>query len=54
MLVSSDTHMWNNIKMDDGDWYNLDLTWDDANDNRISYSYFLVGSRTEVNGKMFV
>lgn len=53
VLVSSDTHMWNNIKMDDGDWYNLDLTWDDANDNRISYSYFLVGSRTEVNGKMF-
>ncbi len=53
VLATSDTHMWNNIKMDDGDWYNLDLTWDDGNDNQISYDYFLVGSLTEVNGQVF-
>lgn len=52
-LVISETHMWNNIKMDDGDWYNLDLTWDDGDDSQISYAYFLIGSRTEVNGSMF-
>ena len=52
-LASSDTHMWNNIKMDDGDWYNLDLTWDDANDQAISYDYFLIGSQTVVDGQAF-
>ena len=52
-LASSDTHMWNNIKMDDGDWYNLDLTWDDANDQAISYDYFLIGSQTVVDGQVF-
>lgn len=53
VLASSSTHMWNNIKMDDGDWYNLDLTWDDPNDVEISYNYFLVGSQTEINGQAF-
>ncbi len=52
-LASSNTHMWNNIKMDDGDWYNLDLTWDDANDQAISYDYFLIGSQTVVDGQAF-
>ena len=52
VLVSSDTHMWNNIKMDDGDWYNLDLTWDDTGDAG-SHSYFLVGSQTLVDGVAF-
>lgn len=53
VLASSDTHMWNNIKMDDGDWYNLDLTWDDGDDSQISYDYFLIGSMTEVGGYVF-
>ena len=44
--------MWNNIKMDDGDWYNLDLTWDDTGDAG-SHSYFLVGSQTLVDGVAF-
>ena len=52
VLVSSDTHMWNNVKMDDGDWYNLDLTWDDTGDTG-SHLYFLVGSMTVVDGQMF-
>lgn len=52
VLVSSDTHMWNNVKMDDGDWYNLDLTWNDAGDAG-SHLYFLVGSMTVADGQMF-
>ena len=53
MLAMSETHMWNNIKMDDGDWYNLDVTWDDADDEQISYDYFLIGSGTVVDGEAF-
>lgn len=52
VLVSSQTHMWNNVQMDDGEWYNLDLTWDDSG-VEISYSYFLVGSQTVVEGEPF-
>lgn len=52
-LASSETHMWNNVKMDDGEWYNIDLTWDDDNDLEISYDYFLIGSQTEINGNVF-
>lgn len=53
VVVVSSTHMWNNILMDDGDWYNLDLTWDDTNDEEISYLYFLIGSQTPVGGELF-
>jgi hypothetical protein len=42
---ASDAHMWNYVKMDDGNWYALDLTWDDV--GRIADTeYFLVGSDT--------
>jgi len=39
-------HMWNYIKMEDGNWYALDCTWDDLdnNDDPIKYQYFLKGS----------
>lgn len=43
LAVGGDNHMWNNVKMDDGLWYNVDLTWDDSGD-RIHYAYFLMGS----------
>ena len=52
VLVVSSTHMWNNVLMDDGDWYNVDVTWDDSNDQQISYQYFLVGSQTVINGAL--
>ena len=52
VLASSQTHMWNNVKMDDGEWYNLDLTWDDSGEE-VSYSYFLIGSQTVVDGEVF-
>lgn len=46
VLAVSENHMWNNVKMDDGEWYNLDLTWDDAGDE-VSHTYFLIGSQTK-------
>lgn len=52
VLVSSKTHMWNAVKMDDDEWYYVDLTWDDSN-NEPSYDYFLSGSQTEVGGVAF-
>ncbi len=51
-MPSSKNHMWNNVKMDDGDWYILDLTWDDSNDEALSYDYFLIGSQTVVDGQV--
>ena len=47
---SGEEHAWNLVKMDDGNWYWCDLTWDDTfvgglNTNwkwGISYNYFLV------------
>ena len=51
-LAISESHMWNNIKMDDGEWYNLDLTWDDEEDRGLR-DYFLIGSQTQVGGVAF-
>lgn len=46
-------HMWNYVRMDDGKWYAVDVTWDDAG-NKIRYTNFLVGSNTIAdNNKKF-
>ena len=37
-------HAWNYIKMEDGKWYAVDLTWDDQ--GSIYYDYFLVGANS--------
>ncbi len=39
-------HKWNNVQMDDGEWYLVDATWDDQTSN-IYYSYFLIGNNTK-------
>jgi hypothetical protein len=39
-----DGHAWNYVQLDDGKWYLLDATWDDAGEE-ISYEHFLVGAR---------
>lgn len=40
-------HMWNYVKMEDGLWYLVDVTWDDAYS---IYDYFLAGANTEAYG----
>ena len=51
ITVSSDTmhHVWNMVKMDDGCWYHVDLTWDDpvnANDSHAEDTWVLGYYRT--------
>lgn len=50
--ASSATHMWNNVRMDDGEWYNIDLTWNDTT-AELSHDYFLIGAETTVAGQQF-
>lgn len=54
-LVISNTHMWNNVQMEDGEWYLVDVTFDDPIMNgtsnykdgkNIKYDYFLKGSKS--------
>lgn len=52
VLAISQGHMWNNVKMDDGLWYNLDVTWDDGWGMGRT-AYFLVGSQTVIGGVPF-
>ena len=47
--TGTENHMWNYVRMDDGKWYAVDLTWDDG--KTIGKNYFLVGSETIVNSK---
>ena len=44
---TSEAHMWNYVKMEDGAWYLVDATWDDFDRlGIIEGFYFLVGSST--------
>lgn len=37
-------HAWNAVRMEDGNWYAVDVTWDDQDE--IYYDFFLIGSQT--------
>lgn len=40
-------HMWNYVRMEDGIWYAMDVTWDDTDGKggrELKYDYFLKGS----------
>ena len=41
-------HAWNAVKMDDGNWYWFDATWDDAG-NRAVYDYFCKGNQSFIS-----
>ena len=43
---SIEPHMWNYVRMDDGKWYLVDVTWDDQK-TYISGTYFLAGNTTK-------
>ena len=40
------SHMWNYVRMEDGKWYLVDVTWDDQKSG-IQYTYFLTGSSSK-------
>ncbi|MGI6280419.1 MAG: transglutaminase domain-containing protein [Acutalibacteraceae bacterium] len=42
----SGPHMWNYVQMEDGNWYAVDVTWDDDDTGIIYNEYLLVGSNT--------
>ena len=51
--VSSDkaNHIWNAVKLDDGYYYHLDVTWDDpSNAALVLHNYFLVSTETVLEG----
>ncbi|OWA33833.1 hypothetical protein B9G55_21090 [Saccharibacillus sp. O16] len=42
--AGGDLHVWNKVKLN-GNWYNIDLTWDDPTPDRkgeVSYGYYMV------------
>lgn len=47
-VSSGENHMWNYVKMEDGKWYAVDVTWDDQTESvgKIYYNNFLVGGNT--------
>lgn len=58
IIVNSQTHEWNFVQMDNGQWYAMDITYDDpkignmefksGNDRNKKYDYFLVGKNSEI------
>ena len=52
--ISSDTHVWNAVYVDNT-WYHLDLTWDDpvANDGKdyLLYTFFLIDTQQLLNNE---
>jgi len=47
-LPSTIGHAWNYVKMDNGKWYGIDVTWNDGHNNE----YFLLGSETFFSNHM--
>ncbi len=52
LIVSSDTHAWNLVQMEDGNWYMIDCTWDEpvSVEAVLKYEYFLVNNNPFVDG----
>ena len=54
-------HMWNYVQMEDGNWYAIDVTWDDYDGRygyQVVYDFFLKGSKSffqkHTEGKEYV
>lgn len=61
--VKGEAHMWNYVQMEDGNWYAVDVTWNDPlmespsgeiTDADGSEEYLLVGKNTEIDGLRFI
>ena len=58
---SFEGHMWNEVRMDDGKWYAVDVTWNDpvskykfdALSGLESHDWFMIGRNSIVNGMLF-
>ena len=58
---SGERHMWNCVQMDDGQWYGVDVTWNDPKSSKSSAArsgsetenYLLVGSDTFITSRTF-
>ena len=54
-----EAHMWNEVKMNDGYWYAVDVTWNDPVSNPVAKSgfenhdWFILSNNTVVNGMKF-
>lgn len=50
LMVTSNTHAWNYVKMEDGNWYMVDVTWDDQTAGiEVDDSYFLVSNEPNID-----
>lgn len=52
LYSSTERHMWNCVKLD-GEWYIVDVTWDDGYhlEPSAKYSFFLIGEKTLTGNK---
>ena len=58
---SGERHMWNCVQMDDGQWYGVDVTWNDPKSSKSgaarsgseTENYLLVGSDTFITSRTF-
>lgn len=41
--IRTEAHAWNMVKLDDGEYYNFDVTWDDQILEQFRYDYFAKG-----------
>jgi len=59
IIVNSKSHEWNLVQMDNGQWYAMDVTYDDpkinnmdfdsGDDRNKKYDYFLIGQNSQIN-----
>lgn len=48
-------HAWNYVQMEDGEWYAVDVTWNDGGDNAANRTkWLLVGGKSVINGQEYL